>query len=334
MNRLVRAGEQVGAGVVADTQRPVLILGLAPRSGTNYLWDLLCLHPDCAPGREPIREDFFLEHADRLLDFVRTVRSRWDPAWGQVGVDTVADLHAALGAGLLSFLTVDPARRLVVKTPSVVNLEHAHTLFPTAQVLVLARDGRAVVESCVRTFGWDFDLAARRWADAARTAREFFTDRSPTDPGARLVRYEDLVTDLRPALAALLDFLGLDRDRYDFGAAEHLPVRGSSDTAHTGAVHWQPVAREEAFDPLRRWQHWAPHDHQRFAWLAGTEQAALGYDLAVPVPAGGASRALHLLGDGRWRLRRGLKLAKYRLRNRLGPPTRPLRERLGIARER
>ena len=104
----------VGAGANA----PVLIFGLTPRTGTNYLWDLLRMHPACAGGREPIREDFFVEHAGRLDDFVREVRGRWDPAWtSTVDEGTVAELHAALGAGLLTFLRTDDERRLVTKNP-------------------------------------------------------------------------------------------------------------------------------------------------------------------------------------------------------------------------
>src|SRR5215207_5911724 len=119
--------------------RPILIFGLTPRTGTNYLWDLIRLHPACAAGREPIREDLFLECGDQLNEFVADVRSRWDPTWGEVTDHTVADLYAGLGAGLLDFLTVDYTRRLVTKNPSVIGIEHVFRFFPTAQVIILVR---------------------------------------------------------------------------------------------------------------------------------------------------------------------------------------------------
>ena len=76
----------------------------------------------------------------------------------------MAELYASLGSALVAFLTVDHGRRLVTKNPSVIGIERVFTFFPTAQVIILLRDGRAVVESCLRTFAWDFDLATRRWA--------------------------------------------------------------------------------------------------------------------------------------------------------------------------
>jgi protein-tyrosine sulfotransferase len=318
---------------VAQTaaNEPIFIFGLTPRTGTNYLWDLLCAHPDCAPGREPVREDFFLEHADLLDEYVRTVRARWDPVWGEITEQTLADLYAALGRGLLSFLSTDGERRLVTKNPSVIGIERVFTFFPTARVIILARDGRAVVESCIRTFGWDFDLAARRWAAAADTALRFLDSRD--DSAVRLVRYEDLFAEPTGQLTRLLSFLGLSVAEYELSAAERLPVRGSSVfLGGKAGIHWDPVERTSEFDPLRRWEHWSGTQHRRFAWLAGRQQAALGYGLDAVVPATTAARAGQRVQSGRWRVRRGADLAEYRLRCWLGPPTRPLRRRLGLAR--
>jgi protein-tyrosine sulfotransferase len=318
---------------LTGTKRPVFIHGLTPRTGTNYLWDLLCLHPACAPGREPIREDFFLEHAQLLARFVRDVSGKWDPRWGTVTEQTLAELHASLGTALLDFLSTDEDRRLVTKNPSVAGIDQVFTFFPTAQLIILGRDGRAVVESCVRTFGWDFDLAARRWAVAASRAMRFLDGRATDDPVVRLVRYEDLVADPGRQLTNLFAFLGLDIADYDFSAAEQLPVRGSS--VHLGGqaqVHWDPVERTADFDPLRRWVDWSAEQHMRFAWLAGREQVALGYRLDTGVPATSSARARQRLASVRWHVRRGVDLAEYRLRGWFGPLTRPLRERIGLTR--
>jgi hypothetical protein len=312
-------------------RRPVFIVGLTPRTGTNYLWDLVCVHPACAPGREPIREDFFLEHAHLLATFVRDVSSKWDPAWGIVSEETLAELHARIGTALLDFLSTAEDRRLVTKNPSVVGIDQVFAFFPTAQLIVLVRDGRAVVESCVRTFGWDVDLAARRWAAAASIAMRFLDGRATDDPAVRLVRYEDLVADPRSQMTKLLSFLDLDVAEYDFSAAERLPVRGSSVFLGGQAeVHWDPVERTADFDPLRRWADWSAEQHRRFAWLAGRQQVALGYPLNDSVPATAAARARQRLASARWGTRRGVDLTVYRLRGWLGPLTRPLRKRVGL----
>jgi hypothetical protein len=289
------------------------------------------VHPACAPGREPIREDFFLEHAHLLATFVRDVSSKWDPAWGIVSEETLAELHARIGTALLDFLSTAEDRRLVTKNPSVVGIDRVFAFFPTAQLIVLVRDGRAVVESCVRTFGWDVDLAARRWAAAASIAMRFLDGRATDDPAVRLVRYEDLVADPRSQMTKLLSFLDLDVAEYDFSAAERLPVRGSSVFLGGQAeVHWDPVERTADFDPLRRWADWSAEQHRRFAWLAGRQQVALGYPLDDSVPATAAARARQRLASARWGTRRGVDLTVYRLRGWLGPLTRPLRKRVGL----
>ena len=86
-----------------DLQRadPIFIHGLLPRSGTNFLCDLLLLHPDCAPAIEPVHEDLFLEHSDHLVAFARSVRAAWDPRWGDFD-----DLPARLAASAARYSTV------------------------------------------------------------------------------------------------------------------------------------------------------------------------------------------------------------------------------------
>ena len=99
---------------------PIFILGILPRSGTNLLFKLLQLHPDCEVP-DPIREDWSLETADLLVDYARTTYEHWarDPRWG-VYEALEGELLRSLGEGLLSLLTsLAQDRRLVTKTPSV-----------------------------------------------------------------------------------------------------------------------------------------------------------------------------------------------------------------------
>jgi hypothetical protein len=320
---------------VIDTHRaaPIFIHGILQRSGTNFLWDLLLLHPDCAPARDPIREDLFLEHSDHLIAFVDAVRGAWDPIWGTFGGDLPERFYAAMGQGLVSFLRTDLDRRLVTKSPSVRHLERFFAFFPSARLLILVRDGRSVVQSAMNTFGWDFDRVCRVWAEAADTIRRFQRAEAARADRWRLVRYEDLLDDTEGQLRSIFEFLGLDATRYDFEAARSLPVRGSSWFGQQNTrVHWKPVAKNASFAPKERWRAWSEDRLDRFEWLAGEQLRA--FDYTAPPPRSSVTRSIkHILRDWRWNAGSAVRWAVIQARVRVGTASRPLRRRLGFLRD-
>ena len=274
--------------------QPIFILGIAPRSGTHFLANLLCLHPGCTKSAIP--EDALLSEAALLDRYSRALEKRWAQ---QAGMDHHALrelLIENLGSGLISFLQQartrvleDNAkrfgnsltgldRRIVTKTPGVPGLQQCFRLFPSAQLLILVRDGRAVVESCVQSFKQEPERAMRDWAQAAQKILQF--DRDPNNKGRAylLIRYEDLVQDVESETSRILCFLGLDIERYDFEAARHLPVVGSSSFKRgAGPVHWLPVCKTAEFKPLERAGHWDRSQHERFNWICKEYLEAFGY---------------------------------------------------------
>lgn len=327
------ASHRGGSVIEIDPAGPIFIQGIQGRSGTNFLWDLLLLHPDCSRGREPVNEDMFLDQSDHLAQFVAAVRASWDPAWGTFGPDVLEQLYAGIGEGLVSFLWTDRARRLVTKSPSVRHLDRFFTLFPSARLLILVRDGRSVVQSCMDTFGWDFDRVCRAWAQAADTIRRFQQTESARENRWRLMRYEDLVDDMEGQLRSIFEFLGLDAMRYDFEAARNLPVRGSSWFGRqSNGVHWEAVAKDASFAPKERWRSWSVKQLDRFDWLAGEQLRAFGY--AAPHARISVTRSIgHILRDWRWSAATAVRWAVVRTGVRVGRASRSLRRRLGLLRE-
>jgi hypothetical protein len=311
---------------------PIFILGMTPRSGTNFLWDLLLLHPRCGAARYPIREDFFLEHSDHLRAFIADVRKWWDPEWGEFEEGVADRLEESLGEGLVSFLWIDRSRRLVTKSPSVRNLDRFFSLFPRARLLILIRDGRSVVHSCMATFGWGFDTAAKRWATAADEIRRFDRRHKHLSSCYLIVRYEDLLVNLEESLRGILDFLDLDWKDFDFKAARSLPVRGSSffygPDHHS--VHWNPVEREAGFDPRERWRSWSPQLHERFDWIAGDHLRHFGYETCGRPTVGVRRVVRHRLLDWQWGVATRTRSTMYLMRVKLGSASRPLRKRVGL----
>jgi hypothetical protein len=241
-------------------------------------------------------------HSDYLVAFVNAIHAARGQACGRPADDVTQRLYERLGNRLIQFLQVDPGRRLVTKSPSVLHIDRFFTFFPHARLVILVRDGRDVVSSCMQTFGWDFDRATRLWAAGAEEIHSFDAHASVALRHCyRIVRYEDLLTDPPRTLEDLLVFLHLDTTAFDFEAAGRLPVRGSS-TYRGGSdrVHWAPVEKTEAFNPLQRWRSWGQDEHQRFAWLAGRQLGYFGYPPSAHAVKGGIPTAVHTLRDWKW----------------------------------
>ena len=199
------------------------ILGISQRSGTNYLQRLLKLHPACAaPG--PIWEDGLLRHSASLVNYVNIVYNGWHP---NLEVEkTVAPpdtLLNYLGDALCRFLNLQVSRKsatttgpaqqgvdnartklLLTKTPSVHRLENFFRLFPNAHLLIIIRDGRAVVESGARSFGWNREEATRNWAAAASVITRFKNGINSTDHKYLIVKYEDICSNTEEELRRIL----------------------------------------------------------------------------------------------------------------------------------
>ena len=272
------------------SEQLIFLLGIQPRSGTNYLFDLLLAHPDCTASLLP--EDFFVAYSHHLHGFVQSVLHASNPDWG---LDE-AGLYGSLRKTLTGWLAPPgEPRRIIAKTPSVAGLDYFFQLFPTSQVVILVRDGRAVLESGMRSFSrWTFDSAAREWAAGARTIARFQQSHASRSHQFTLVRYEDLYTQQAVELKRLFEFLNLNTQGFNFNAVDNIPVRGSSVLrgAPAADVHWQPVAKTADFNPLERFKDWTPAQHARFNWLAGDALRLFGYQPVTPAgsPAFWAAR--------------------------------------------
>jgi protein-tyrosine sulfotransferase len=257
---------------------PIFILGICQRSGTNFLFDLLRLHPDCgAPSTN--WEDFLVAKSDALVSYIQDVYSGWQRRGSGHEVEEL--LYEQLGKGLISVLASRvEEKRVVTKTPSVRNLENFFRLFPRAYLLILVRDGRAVVESRVKTFRESYDAAMRIWAEGADTIHRFAERWPASRCNYLIVRYEDLWNEPEQELRKIFGFVGLEADKYDFDAAVNLPVRGSSvfHGPRVKDVHWKPVEKTADFNPLSRSSNWSRSKQKRFIWIAGQQQEQLGYE--------------------------------------------------------
>lgn len=283
---------------------PIMVLALMQRTGTNFLTRLLRTHPDCAEPKT-LLEDFLVSEFDQLEAYAQNLNARWNPIWG--AHERLDELRARLGGAVSDFLeadNADPGKRLVVKAPSADGVEHAHRFLPDTPIVMITRTGPCVVESGMRSFGWDFEKASWLWKGAVEhlTAAQEARARDGAPP-MTVVKYEELVTDLEPTLRRICDAVDLDPNGFDFDTLRAFPVYGSStDRGAEGDVNWNPVERPKAFDPLGRAKHWPAATFQRFDYLTNGLSRTLGYDLPATYEGGGSARLTQRLRTGLGRL--------------------------------
>ena len=263
-----------------DERGPVFITGIMPRSGTNFLHRLICQHPACGAINEtPVREDYLLHHAGLLWEYIGRLRWQWGH-WGADG-EFVEPLARSAGMGLTVFLDrLTKDGRVVTKTPSVAHIDLFDRFFAHAYLLIIVRDGRSVVASGMSGFGWNFETATREWVRAARIVLNFRKKPAKAGRRFRVVQYEALNEQTPGELEAILRFLNLDVDAYDFEAAMETPVYGSSyHKDGNDEVTWDPQQKSDRFESNERWKSWSKAQHERFNWLAGREMNEFGYEL-------------------------------------------------------
>lgn len=277
---------------------PIFIMGVMPRSGTHFLSNLICLHPDC--GKSAFDEDYLLAYADYLAKYANGLQNQWQLLNDVKDFQTKDLLMECLGNALISFLQQTRKKaletrahkfnfdlpnesydkRIVAKTPYVDNLNKFFKLFPKAHLLILIRDGRAVVESSVKSFQTNDELTTREWALSVDRILKFVDDHENKNHNYLIVRYEDLFLETEFNMRKVLDFLELDANSYDFQAASNVPVIGSSTYKRdeSKGVNWDRVKKTEEFNPLARAVNWNRAKHERFNWLASKALKAFGYE--------------------------------------------------------
>ena len=293
-----------------DCTDPIFILGIMQRSGTNFLKDVVDLHPDCGFPGHPLVEDYLAQNADWLVKYVKSVAKDWNALGRGVDYsDLEEELIQSLGDGAIAFLQSRIAqKRLLTKTPSVRNLKHFFKLFPNARLIIVVRDGRAVVESGVKSFGWQYEDAFHQWADAAARILEFDRLHKASNYKYLIVRYEEVWNNLEEEVTKILQFLDLEKETYDFETALNLPVRGSSSArANSDKLTWKGVEKPQDFNPLERWRTWDRERHDRFNWIAGYYMEAFGYELKQDKTNRSFSETRNRALDLRWQARSVLK---------------------------
>lgn len=262
---------------------PILVLGIATRSGSTYVRNCVGLHP-AVHVPVHLNEDFFAYEGTCLEDFRTALLARGPRI---VTEPTGLSLLSCLGHGLTAFAThgaLSTATHVVLKTPSPRNLALARKLFPSAPVVVVLRDLRDVVASQVKAKHASFSAACARVAANvdllcdALNVHMLASDAAQTVAGVLCLRYESMYLHTeQEQVIHVLEHCGLQSALYDFEALKTIPVWGTS--WGSGAAHHDVLSvRDANFTPYGRWRsHWTPDALEHFNYVCGFAMQRLGY---------------------------------------------------------
>jgi len=231
----------------SDNLSPPLVFLLGfPRSGTTLMDQALSAHPDVE-----VLEEF---------EFFDAVRRDWvdGEAIQKLAQMSPQDLQSARQ----QYLQALQARRstdkpcVVDKLPlNMIYLFLIHRLFPDARILFMLRDPRDVCLSC---FFQSFDLqgAMPYFLDLQQTADYYDAAMSLAQYSLKQIsnpvffqRYENLVTDFRPAMQATLEFLELPWNE------SILEYRQNAQNRVIDTPSYQQVVRPLYQDSIARWRY-------------------------------------------------------------------------------
>lgn len=266
----------------ADRKPAIMLHGVMPRSGTNYLANLLSLHPDLFSYPHEIWEFPVLHSVGELNRFERTYFSFYKKNREKIESST---FHALVGAVFMRYLYSDITsdQHALLKVPSVRYLNNFDVMFPNENLIILIRDGRDVVSSYQNTFNqkpwWKrktFGSVCKRWkisAQMAMSAAKYYGNSSK----CLFVRYEDVVDDPSAFIGKVCEKFNLDFSVYPVNEIHTLGVKGSSTIKENGAVTWETKAKPRGFNPVGRWSNWSSAERATFKRIAGEMLIDCGY---------------------------------------------------------
>ena len=250
----------------------VFIHGILRRSGTNFLNQLLLLHPDFEQSALKVRENWFLHHSGALFDYYDGLNSLWSNVkWG--GKPYKEHLFfQKLGEAQLAFLYEDVSsqKRLLTKTPSFKNVQFFDQFFPESKQILIVRNPFDVAASTYKTWGIPVERTLAEWQDGCIEAFKLESKQK-----VLVIRYEDLLSDTENVLKSCFTYLDLDASPYKWEAVKSLPVFGSSDQGE----NWKVVEKSDDFKAISKWKNLPDEILQQLAMFNKEAfNAYFGYD--------------------------------------------------------
>lgn len=266
VSREIRGSERLPA---------IMLHGVMRRSGTNFVGDLINLHPDLCGYPGDIFETPFLASGHLLSEAQEVFLNGYQRNREKIGG---SDFLPLFGAAFIAYLhsMVPNDKQMLVKVPGVEQIWQFSKVFPYERLVILQRDGRDLVASTMKS--WpdnDFETICARWDKSQQLILEL-QDR-PEGERVCFVRFEDAVANPKSFVKDLLGYLGGSEERYPYDLVDKLPVKGSSSIKVDGKMTWKAVEKPKSFNPVGRWAAWTDQQKAIFKRVCGKTLIRSGY---------------------------------------------------------
>ena len=264
--------------VRGSNRKPVIFIhGMLRRSGTNFVGELLRLHPDFCAYPNNIYEMPFLRTTGKLVEVQNEFFNGYKRNRERIGN---GDFLPVFGAALLAYLHdyAPEHKRLLLKVPGVEYLQHFFSVFPHERLIVLLRDGRDLIQSTIKTWPQrDFSDVCREWDESARIIMAFEESFRTQKNRFMIVKFEDAVANSNHFISSVCSHFGIEQQHYPFKKLKDIPVKGSSALKQDGKMTWKPLEKPSDFNPIGRWSNWDSNKKQIFKKICGKTLIKTGY---------------------------------------------------------
>ncbi|MBN2662022.1 MAG: sulfotransferase [Bacteroidales bacterium] len=258
---------------------PIFIIGIAGRSGTHYLKQLLKKHQDVQVSLLN-REDHFVSELNYLELYVKNISYFWKRNDKEHEEKIVKNLKKGLGDGIIkSIHTKEQTKYFLLNTPYTHNIHLFKEYFPDKKLIIITRNAKDLVESGVRSKFWNYEEGFELWNRSAKRIIEF---KNKNKDNFLIVKYEDLFLNTENELKKIFEYLNIKSDKYPFETLNKIPVQGSSDAKNEKKTwEYKNIKSNENFRPLTRAEKWGTIRKWRFNWKCGKNSFLLNYKDAI-----------------------------------------------------
>lgn len=258
----------------------LFLFGVLPRSGTNFVFKSILLHPDINKSFHP-GEDYILSQSQHLKLYVDKLVDKWSPRWE--GTDRVVQKKRILdnlSKAHYNYLKQDDnikAKYIFTKTPSTEGIENLSMLFPESKAIFLVRDGKSLIRSGVKSFIWTYIDSMKKYAQSLSRIKSIVSQ--DNHKNCLVINYEKFCSNPEKELKSIYNFLELDPSSINYSQVSQMPVLGSSDHIDdkTGKFKWVVSNESSSTKPKFKKLEWHPLMLKRYNSICKIA-SEFGYD--------------------------------------------------------